>query len=493
MKKTIALILTLCTLLCTLTACHSRRDYYQSLASGTGDNSGQATREPIIEIVTNESGEAVTTPDGEPVTEIITEPVTLPHSGSPIEPSVGVNPYVGMTGGELKDLYFDSFRAQVYDTNLNTPYYYILKNIGGVIAFNKLTGDITTLCKDPLCDHKSCVYGKKLHCVLVSEDRLYTVSDYGDGIGLFSFDYQFNDPKKLLMWDNEEDAPIDDNIFYWNGKLYYKVYYLVNGETLQRVRVYDVASGKDNWLEPDKTMHFDNLRLVYEGYLYYWRTGDHSIWRYDLRTGEDICLLAEEDALNAADGDRMLTLRAVLPGSKTLCLCIIGIVGKENVWKYYYYDIDTKEMKRTYGMDNPLGEYTISLKDHINDDAFKDDPYYDFYLNDAVNNPFAVSIQYGGDLYYNTDDQADTKMLLHATVDGIPVGFSGLYDHDGKCLYIAFRTYKGYANKYNPGYRQPSNKDETLYLHDGYAIIDIENRKILTICQDNVEYEWYLQ
>ncbi len=462
MKKTIALILTLCTLLCTLTACKSCRSKY--LPEDTGTETDTSTGDAEVSRYIQ-----------------------------------GDNPYAGMTVEELKDLYFDTYRAKVYASKLNTPYYYILQAFDGGIVFNKLTGDITTLCKDPLCDHKNCVFGKKLHCVLVAEDRLYTVQNYGDGICLFSFDYQFNDAEKLLTWNNEEDAPTDDYIFYWDGKLYYKVHYLVNGDTKSRVRVYDVDSRKDEWMEPDDAMHFDNLQLVYEGYLYYWRTGDHSIWRYDLRTGEDICLLAEEDALKVEEGDRMLLLRAVLPGSKTLCLCILGIVGTENVWKYYYYDIDTKEMKRTYGTDNPLGEYTVSLKDHVNtdDENFKNDPFYDFYKNDFYKGLNKVVNQYGGDLYYNTDNREETETLLRASVDGIPVGFYIGYNNDGKCLYVAFRTYRGYTNKYNPDYKEKGRaggstiSEEELFLHNGYAIIDIENQKILTICQDNVEYEWY--
>ena len=106
--------------------------------------------------------------------------------------------------------------------------------------------------------------------------------------------------------------------------------------------------------------------------------------------------------------------------------------------------------------------------------------------------------QYGGDLYYNTDDQEKTKILIHVGLDGIPAMFSvtGI-DHDGKCLYAYFRTYKDYQNKFNPDYKKKPTiewsvmDEEELFLHNGYAIIDIENQKILTICQDNVEYEWY--
>lgn len=503
MKKTISLLLTLCTLLCTLNGCHIRRDYYQSLEGDTGPASGHAERETVVEIVTNDSGEAVTTDDGGLVTEIVTQPVTSPRSDDPVEPTTGVNPYDGMTREELVDLYFDNFRALTSSRSLNTPYYYILYNGRGWIAFNKLSGDITTICKDPLCDHRDCVYSKAITSVAVSEDRIYTIQGYGDGVCLFSFDYTFNDPKLLLTWSNAEDAPSD--LYYWEGKLYYKVYYLVNGETRSRVRVYDVETGKDKWLEPDETMHFDNMRVVYEGYLYYWRSENNSIWRYDLRTGEDICLLAEDDALDPAEGDLMLNLKAVLPGSRKLYIGIIGASGMENVFKDYYYDLDTKEKTRSFGSERPLGGYGISLKDHINtdDEVFKNDPFYGYYTNDFVKG-IRVTLQYGGDVYYNTEDREETKRLLRGSLDGIPVGFYLGFGNDGKCLYIHFRTYKDFKNQYNPDYKDPPTAtydvqtdkwtyktDTELYLHDGWAVVDIVNQKILTICKDNVEYEWY--
>ena len=112
MKKVIALILTFCTLLCTLTACHSCRSNYLPKDTDTEADTSTGNAENIG------------------VSRYV-------H---------GENPYAGMTAEELKDLYFSTES----NSSFATPYYFLLEPYAlGVTVFSKLTGEIVTLCKDP--------------------------------------------------------------------------------------------------------------------------------------------------------------------------------------------------------------------------------------------------------------------------------------------------------------------------------------------------------
>ena len=463
MKKTIALILTLCTLLCTLTACKSRRSKYLPKDTGTETDTS-----------TGDVGDAK-------VSRYI-------H---------GDNPYAGMTAEELKDLYFSTES----NSSFATPYYFLLEPYAlGVTVFSKLTGEIMTLCKDPLCDHKNCTFSKPIYGLTVTEDRIITVQSSNGVTEMYSYDYNFNDAKKLMTWSSAEDGPLDYLLYYWEGKLYYQLHYRMNGETVERTCVFDLKSNTQSWLEPEETMHISHMWEVYDGYLYYWRTGSASTWRYDLKTGEDICVLVAEDILNYEEGDLGVLFQGVEDG--VLHITITYRNGDTNGFRPYFYYIDTKELKPVYSSTQyRIGENVIAIRDHIHDESFRDDPFYDLYTNTFVTNPLGRhDSKYGGDLYYSPVGQTNAEPLVRIHLDGIPVSIESNTGRsyigcDGKCMYVRIATYMNYKNQYNPDWNKESVKDlspdELLYLHSGWLVIDVENQKALTICQDDVEYEWY--
>ena len=259
MKKVIALILTLCTLLCTLTACHSRRNKYGTEDTDTG--------------------------------------ITEAETDEPFDPYVahiyGENPYAGMTKSDLEKLYWDYATTETNDSNYNTPYYFVLNCQSGGQAFNKMTGEVVQLCKDPLCDHKECVYSENvtIRTTTVTKDAIYfLLKDVVVGkANLYTADYNFDNVKKLYTW-TLSDAP--QTIYGYDDKLYYSAPYRDNKETTERVYVFDCAEKKVSLLDVDSDVKNESFIIMSDHYIYYMtynetNQGDY-VRRYDLLTGEDL-------------------------------------------------------------------------------------------------------------------------------------------------------------------------------------------------------------
>ena len=476
MKKVIALILTLCTLLCTLTACKSRRENIIEKYSDTDAESDTLTG-------TSETG-TDTTPGRK----------SYYH---------GENPYAGMTPEELTDLYWDNFRINIQNNvSWNTPYYVIHIGEEKTSAFSKLTGEIVSLCKDPLCDHKDCLFGRGMYGFAVAEDRIYAIMKTKDGkYVMYSFDYSFNDPQELYTWTNKNDLPIDSRIFYTNGKLYYAANYVVDKKAVMRVKVFDTATNTDSWLTAEDDDRISHFYGVYEDYAYYRRPSSSDIWRLNLNTGEDVCVVPRTQ-VNPDDGPADITLTTVEPGSQVLLLWVFRYQADGLVIDDFEYHVDTKEMVKCEKSINRIGDLCIFYQKHYNGlECFKNDPYYDYYKNDFDQSITKTINFYGGDLYTTGPDELTLKHLVRITLDGIPICLEPEnfgFITDGKCVYVKFCTYKSYKNKYNPNPRKitteekAANPDPDAYTfyNNGWLVIDVENQNVLTISHAELEFDF---
>ncbi|MBR5124474.1 MAG: hypothetical protein IKU90_05020, partial [Clostridia bacterium] len=144
MKKSIAIVLSVLSILTVLASCN-RRDQYR-------DPVGTETNAEITSPTTNAVTDQPDNPDETTGQE--TESGTTPvNPGNPPSPEGTGNPYAGMSKDDLLALYQQtSERATLSsDMVINTPYYYLFcrdtYGTGGK-AYSKLTGKVVTLCKE---------------------------------------------------------------------------------------------------------------------------------------------------------------------------------------------------------------------------------------------------------------------------------------------------------------------------------------------------------
>ena len=114
------------------------------------------------------TGGDTTDKDTEPIAPDETSPsdsIHIPNPNDGIFEAVKTvaNPYEGMTAEELYASFEqDRERSVVNGLMLNahnTPYYILLDIRKGGKMFSKLTGQVMSICKDPLCQHTDCIFG----------------------------------------------------------------------------------------------------------------------------------------------------------------------------------------------------------------------------------------------------------------------------------------------------------------------------------------------
>ena len=458
MKKAIALILTLCTLVCTLTACHSCRSNY--LPKDTD-----------------------TSPDGTETSENMKVPGIYPEDEDDvfIEHVWGTNPYEGMTPAELVDLYNDWYMPNYSGSNTaNTPYYYIINSgYPGCRAFSKLTGEFCNLCKDPLCTHEKCIFceDNSIVCIITAPDTdtLFMLIHNGssDKVTLYSFTYQMDNAKALYTWSNYTDAP--QRLYYYDHCLYYSGSYRHNNETVNKVYVMNLNTLEVSLLEGEDENKFRRMNLINGQYLYYTPENDSSLRRYDLKTGEDICVIPESIVLTEK-GESGFDLIDVAPDNKMCRIQMWSNEGNHGSVKTNWYNMETGE--RTPGGDGFVcGEKTVFYKNHLSKD-YQDDLFYMYYRNNEVvggkeNIP-------GGEIWVASKYGREEERLAYISTDGIPeqmdVGTNS-FQTDGKCLYVFYSSYKGYLNEYNTIQINLEGEKNSIEPVGGFMILDVENCK----------------
>ncbi|MBQ1982259.1 MAG: hypothetical protein II229_03440, partial [Clostridia bacterium] len=296
MKRIIAILLAFMTVTAVFASC-SRRDQFRppETDTPTGEQTtvaGQTDGSNPNETIQN-GGEATEPNTTTPDIPIVTPPVSGGDNGK-----ITGNPYEGWTAEELYASFMEDQERSVFN-NLdygfgNTPYYVILDVQYGGSMFSKLTGQVVQICKDPICDHNSCIFSHlttRMRACQIVNDRCYlAVEGYKGDVymcSLYSFDLLMNDPQLVCEWE-EMDCP--DTIYVYQGKIYYDAdIKFDDGQYSNVTMVYDINK------KTTAPLHNDSVRcsmIVYEG-AYEWYTAweDGSLRRYNLDTGVDEVIL----------------------------------------------------------------------------------------------------------------------------------------------------------------------------------------------------------
>ena len=411
----------------------------QTTVAGQTDVSNPGESNPAD---TNQSGGDVTDSDttAPPDHPIVTPPLV----GGITEKTTG-NPYEGWTKEQLYASFQQESERSVYNNEYgffgNTPYYVILDVQHGGYMFSKLTGEVVSLCKDPLCEHNTCIFSHNTlyHRVCqVVDDRIYLV--VLDAIGmryvLYSFDLLMNDPKLICEW---KDAP--DNATVYEGKVYYNTRLKTDdGKTVYSGMVYDIREKTTTPLWEDRR---DCNAIRYDGdSIWYTPRNDGSLRRFDRVTGEDSVILSGS-LLNREEGETAFAFLATSEG----IIYVRKRLADGNTTNILQYDTKTGELTDTgWGQAVLYGDRVYLNISHAVEEN-RDDPHYEYYFN---SNTYGIGTRWGGKWYMHDPETGEPRVIVNLQTDGIPDCFVNSLFLDGRYILIEYQTYKDFTNPYSP-------------------------------------------
>ena len=445
-NRIITIILSALMLASSLASC-SRRDQFrpdetdaptgeQTTVAGQPDLNNPADTNPAD---TNQSGGEVT--DSNTTTPDI--PVGDPSMGDAENGKITGNPYEGWTAEGLYASFMEDQERSVYNningTFGNTPYYVILDVQNGGSMFSKLTGQVVQICKDPICDHKTCIFNHltswRKSCQVVDDRCYFVLGGYKGDINtcsLYSFDLLMNDPQLVFEWQGT-DCP--GSVYVYQGKIYYSAEIKFdNGQYGNVTMVYDM---KEKTTHPLREQPVRCKAICYVGaYEWYTNAENGALGRYNLDTSKDEVIISSS-LLDAEAGD--------------LHFSFLGVSGqtvyvRKEVSDYsqhwLLYDMGTGKLQEIEGITPFIydGKFYPIVRHDV--DAYKDDPYYEYYS--------VGQTCWGGKVYRTDEKTGELHEVVNLRTDGIPDSLTNFLLLDGKFLMIEYQTYKDFKNPYSP-------------------------------------------
>ena len=432
----------------TLASC-SRRDQFRP--SETDVPTGEQTTvagQPGVNNPTD-TNPPETTPNSGTVTDPTTPPdipVGDPSTGDAENGKITGNPYEGWTAEQLYASFMEDQERSVYnnvnDMFGNTPYYVILDVQYGGYMFSKLTGQVVQICKDPICDHKTCIFNHRtswMRSCQVVDDRCYlAVEGYKGDIytcSLYSFDLLMNDARLICEW---KDMDCPDSIYVYQGKIYYDAEIKFDdGQYGNVTMVYDM---KEQTMYPLREQPVRCTAIWYVGaYEWYTNAENGALGRCNLDTGKDEVIVSSS-LLDAEAGD--LDFRFVGVSGQSVYV-------RKNIIDYNHlylcYDMETGELQEIGGITPFIYDGTYYQVVLHNVDAYKDDPHYEYYCNST-----AGQTRFGGKFYRTDEKTGELHEVVNLRTDDIPDSLTEFFLLDGKFLMLEYQTYKDFKNPYSP-------------------------------------------
>ena len=426
----------------TLASC-SRRDQFRPPETDvpTGEQTTVAGQPDVSNPgESNPNGGEVTGPNTTTTPDI---PIGDPSMGDAESGKITGNPYEGWTAEELYASFMEDQERSVYNdiNNVygNTPYYVILDVQYGGAMFSKLTGQVVTICKDPLCDHETCIFSnltlRMLWCQVVN-DRIYlTVDQDIDQTVTYSFDLLMNDVEVVYEW-NGTDCP--DKVYIYQDKIYYDASKRFDdGQYGKVTMVYDMREKTTYSLREQPARR---ISCWYVGaYEWYTAEEDGSLRRYNLDTGVDEAIL-DGSWLNREMGETSVRFAGASDQTAYVWKSTVSAIPS-NVWKL---NMETGVMQDTGVQALFVYDDILYAKISHNNDAYKNDTHYEYYFNDSVLTKFA------GKVYQLDMNTGELNTEVQLRTDGIPDYVGNLLFMDGHFLMIEYQTYKDFNNYYSP-------------------------------------------
>ena len=442
-KRGIVLVLAFIMLLGALSACNSRRQEYQEELESKQEQEAQ-NRLPqgdssiIGTIINAEDWQAFALKQGE---------------GGYFE---------GKSEEELFELYRgnsdEDFGANVLPTGRT-----LIASNGSTWFFNKLTGNISAWCPDPMCKGgENCIfsgfwndYGEV--CTYVGEHHLYFFSTYNDFTArLYRCDFQRNNLEMLYVLPTYTD----------DGQVYSEYIEIVfeKDNLLYFIESNYVGSNK-NSIQSVKTLNMDNGEIsVVSGNINIGQCFvENEEFYYTHNEAEEYYTWYKTD-LNFSKKEELFEgPMRIYSHTKDYCI-ILEWKGYGVFTEYYLYSLDTGERI-------PLGEQARNIVisgDYIyytkllTDEEIENDPNKEYFLWEDPEDDRTITKQTTNARIFRRQIGSDEEELVFQMFyQGVPVYISNYYV-DGECLWMEIKNHEQYRNYFNPtfGSREPHGRPE---------------------------------
>ncbi len=454
MKKPLLLVLTAMLLLSSFASCSRRGQYEDILESQKEAESLDA----IPETNGNITGESA--PDYE----------------TPIMLKTGDAPYwEGKTMEELQAIYRSTAtKRNSGQTVMPTGKLYSMNN-GEMFFYNKLTGNISNWCSDPLCnlaENDQCIWWDFKEIVYVSDAYIYfQTADFYNDYKMYRCDLQRNNVEEvfdILEYIDHESSPdglagttdvsVDDAdvIYEKDGVLYYLQAHLVDTKSVSSVYAMDLKSKEITALSGDQDIHF--IKIAADQVFYTLSSAPYTWYQTDPAFTASKKIF--DDTVIHHVNDQYLILGRMVGGQVTDAL--------------FSYDLKTGE---TYELNDQRGNTYLSgvylyYTRNLTEEEMENDPLKDYYTYKASGkNPSTT--QGAGKIYrvYVGEDKAPEECVFQLTYKGIPVRLKDI-EMDGETIYISFNNHEGFKNFYNQDFRG-SDRDTCVY-----GIVDLQSGSV---------------
>ncbi len=466
MKKPI-LFLAIATLLASfagLAGC-SRRGEYEALYESQQLAESLKQQTSVIE--------ADTSPEIEVPVDISELPSGDGYRLSVIRREGDTGTYEGLTPEELCTLFTPRQVSEAESfTSILTPLGVIFQSGDGSGFYNKLTGQVTPLCPDPLCDGEECVFAYAPRFLYIGREHLYfsaLSADDGSEI-LYRCDLARNHVE-LLCRNFDSFAGYD--VWAEDGDTVYVTMptYRENQSAVMSFGKLDAKTQEYTPLSGDrevlvKAVAGDSLWFVDKS------DADLPLYRTNLQFENPVRVDTEGYIINFND-------KYIVFGHSN------GILMDPD--RLYCIETDTYT-DLSGDTDKYLGSLSgdsVYYKKTITDDEIADSPLKDYYEYETEivetrptggHRPPSERVETvvcqnmdAGRIWRTNLQTGEEECVLELSYNGVPVRIQNVVG-DGNCCFFTYNTYEDYNNYFNAGY--PS-----AYGHESvhFAIADFSN------------------
>ena len=450
MKKPLLLLLTGILLLSSFASCSRRGQYEDILESQKEAESLDA----IPETNGNITGESA--PDYE-------TPVMLKTGDAPY--------WEGKTMEELQAIYRSTAtKRNSGQTVMPTGKLYSMNN-GEMFFYNKLTGNISNWCSDPLCnpaENDQCIWWDFKEIVYISDSYIYFEAvDFYNDHRIYRCDLQRNHVEEvfdILEYIEHEGSPdgsegtthisVDDAdvIYEKDGVLYYLQAHLIGTKSISTVYAMDLRSKEVTALSGDQDIYF--IKIAADKVFYTLSSAPYTWYQTDLTFTASNKIF--DNVVISHFNDQYLILGRMVEGQVSDAL--------------FSYDLKTGE---TYELNDRRGNTYLSgaylyYTRNLTEEEMENDPLKDYYTYKPSGKKPSTTLE-AGKIYriYIGEHHSPEECIFQLTYKGIPVRFND-FEMDGETIYISFNHHEGFKSFYNQDFR--GNEKDTRV----YGIVDLQ-------------------
>ena len=340
------------------------------------------------------------------------------------------------------------------------------------LFYNKITGNFSNWCSDPLCDGSQCIWKPTdMWCdrQYISDSYIYFLVDgnFESGkydYGIYRCDLQRNNITRILDVASSHDGIPEEVVVVSeiNDVVYYKKKRYVDKKSIMSLYALDMATGESKMISGDLDLR--TVKIIQDNVYYTTSQEYHTLYKSDM--GFTKSEIFWENALIQQYNDRYI------------------IVMSREDYSRYVVDQQTGynfRLRDFFGQVYLSGDYLYYTRD-LTEDEIQNDSQKDYYTytwlrvipgfpQELVPDVWLDAETQGAGKIYRVslqEENASEECVFQLLYKDVPVRIHSV-EMDGDVAYVAFHNYEGFKNYYN----QEFDENEDAYLC--HAVVDFQN------------------